>query len=602
MVTTLRNCSFVDPTGEWTSTDMLARTTPRLGGRRPYSVRALVDTRDRARVTRVGILIVLISDRQRGTAVDGAWVDRVFSDIEGVAAFVRLMSGGRRYLDWEAFGPVALMSTAEKDALLAKGTLSQGTRDAARAKGIPVDSFDHWIWMTDEGLSNAGATSGSDSFMGAKDFTVSVATHELMHALGVDGHADARTANDYGDGYCIMGVYQRSCINPRLATPQAPPNLTPIAGPGLSAAHARTAGWLDEGRNTVPVVAAEAGTRFDLEANEGAPTADDDRTVAAALGPKPSRPEDPGQVWFEYRRSHRFDQAIDGLMPEPGESPRPGMVHISRVEIDPAGPGLNPGKPRTFLVSSVPAVSGARAMEVNGLTPRVEAVSSERPLVRMVLDGPAWAAYLFKGGVYVRYHRLADRTDPGYPASIAAYWPGMSAAGFDTGVEAALPWYGSKMYFFKGTQYVRFDLVSNRVDPGYPQPVAGNWRGLAEIGFGRGVDAAVNWGDGYAYFFKGDRYARFHTVANRVVGGSTLIATGWPGLQAHGFDRDLDSCVTWGNGFAYLFKGDRYLKYDMLGNGAVDQPRPIADNWPGLHAAGFSTGVKAAFCAPPAEA
>jgi hypothetical protein len=602
MTVTLRNCSFVDPTADRVSMDVLARTTPRLGGSRPYSARALVETRDRARVTRIGVLILVISKMRRGTDVDVDWVDRVFADREGVAAFVRRMSGGRRYLDWEAFGPVELMTAQEKAELIAQGKLSEGTREAARNKGIPVDSFDHWIWMTDEGLSNAGSTSGEDSFMGAKDFTVSVATHELVHALGVDGHADARTPNDYGDGYCIMGVYQRSCINPRLATPNAPPNLTPIAGPGLSAPLAHRAGWLDLARNTVALTPG-VGTRFDLYANQGAPTADDDRTVAAVAGPRPTTPEDPGQVWFEHRTSRAFDQAIDGLMPDSEVPRRPGMVHISRLVVDPEGPAVNKGDVRTFLVGAVPAVAGARAPEVGGLTPRVEAVSTEQPLVRVVLDGPARHAFLFKGDSYVRYDRLQDHMDPGYPASVAAYWPGMAGTGFASGLDAVLPWYGSKVYFFKGASYVRFDMVSNRVDAGYPLPIRGSWQGLAEAGFGAGLDAAVNWGDGWAYFFKGDKYLRFHTVANRVDLPPSPIASGWTGLGAAGFGRDIDSCVPWGNGTAYFLKGDRYLGYDMLTSGSVvGQPRAIADGWPGLATAGFGAGVKAAFLAAPPEA
>jgi hypothetical protein len=598
-VLTLRNCSFVDPTGGRTSMDMLARTNPALGPHRPWSARALVGTRDRLRVLRVGVLILTLTGMERSTAIDVDWLDRVFSDQEGVAAFVRRMSGGRRYLEWQAFGPVELMTPAQKASWIAKGALGQGNREAARARGIPVDAFDHWMWLTDEGLSNAGTTSGADSFMGTKDFTVSVATHELMHRLNVDGHADVRAANDYADGYCIMGDYGRAFVDARLATSVAPP-VRPIAGPGLSAPYAREAGWLDLNRNTVAApLRPGVGARFDLYANQGAPIPDDDRTVAAVLGPRPVSPQDPGQVWIEYRRARGFDQAIDGRAVA---SPGPGVVHVSRVTIDPPGPALNPGKVRTFLIGMAPALAGARMPEFEGFTPRVEVVSTEAPLVRVVLDGPARHAYLFKSGTYVRYDRQQDRADQGYPLPIDPYWQGMAAAGFATDLDAVLPWFGSRLYFFKGSSYVRYDLRTDRVDAGYPRPVAGSWPGLGEAGFGSDLDAAVNWGDGFAYFFKGDRYVRYHAVADRLDGGPYRIADRWSGLAAAGFDRDLDACVAWGDGIAYFLKGDRYLAYDMLAGGVMRGPRAIGQGWPGLAAAGYAQGVKAAFCAPPPEA
>ena len=37
-------------------------------------------------------------------------------------------------------------------------------------------------------------------------------------------------------------------------------------------------------------------------------------------------------------------------------------------------------------------------------------------------------------------------------------------------VDSAVNWGNGKAYFFKGSQYVRFDIASDRVDPGYPPP------------------------------------------------------------------------------------------------------------------------------------
>jgi len=601
---TLRNCVFVDPASPRTSTAMLCRESPALGPDRPWSVRALIGGRDRDRVLRVGVLVVKLTDKDRRTAVDVEWLDRVFSDQQGVAAFFRQMSGGRLRLEWQAFPATELMSSAEKAARLA--TLSEANRAAARAKGIPVGDFDHWMWLTDEGVSDRGTTKDNDSFMGTKDFTVSVATHELMHRCGADGHADARVADDYGDGYCIMGVYQRSFANDRLTgPPPAPVNplapVAPKAGPGLSAPYAFVVGWL--GLRSVAAFPGDppTGTRIDLWVNAGAPTRGDDRVVAATIGATPVAATDPAQFWLEYRQARGFDRGInDGPQAVP-TSPRPGVIHASRMVIDPEDAKLNPGKARTFFVGATPAVPGARLNELAGRTPRVEVVSSQQPLVRLVLDPPVRHAYLFKGSSYVRYDRLEHRTDANYPLPIADYWNGMAAAGFADDLDAVLPWFGSRLYFFKGSSYVRYDLAADRVDPGYPRPIAGNWRDFAERGFGSGLDAAVNWGNEHAYFFRGPEYLRYDLLADTVEGPYD-ISRNWKGLAGVGFGADIDSCVPWYDGMAYFLKGSRYLAYDMITGKVRGAAQDIHPAWAGLAAAGFGSDLRAAFCAPPPEA
>ena len=42
-------------------------------------------------------------------------------------------------------------------------------------------------------------------------------------------------------------------------------------------------------------------------------------------------------------------------------------------------------------------------------------------------------------------------------------------ASFSEGVDAGVVWTNGKAYFFKGSQFVRFELPAERVDPGYPR-------------------------------------------------------------------------------------------------------------------------------------
>ena len=38
-------------------------------------------------------------------------------------------------------------------------------------------------------------------------------------------------------------------------------------------------------------------------------------------------------------------------------------------------------------------------------------------------------------------------------------------------------WNNGKAYFFKGNQYIRYDITTETTDAGYPKPIAGNWHG-----------------------------------------------------------------------------------------------------------------------------
>ena len=95
---------------------------------------------------------------------------------------------------------------------------------------------------------------------------------------------------------------------------------------------------------------------------------------------------------------------------------------------------------------------------------------------------------------YIRYNIKADRTDQGYPRAISkSYWPGL----WSSDVDAAVNWGNGKVYFFKGNQYTRYDIKADKADPGYPVAIKNNWPGV----WTSGVDAAINWGNTRAYFF-----------------------------------------------------------------------------------------------------
>src|SRR5215467_7290833 len=130
-------------------------------------------------------------------------------------------------------------------------------------------------------------------------------------------------------------------------------------------------------------------------------------------------------------------------------------------------------------------------------------------LVDAALQGQkkyAGKAYFFKGSQYVRFDWSADRVDGGYPLPLTEWnLSGDFAAGIDAAVNG-LGKYAGKAYFFLGNQYVRYDWSTEKVDGGYPLPLT-EWKLTGD--FATGIDAAVNGlgkYSGKAYFFRGNQY------------------------------------------------------------------------------------------------
>jgi hypothetical protein len=189
--------------------------------------------------------------------------------------------------------------------------------------------------------------------------------------------------------------------------------------------------------------------------------------------------------------------------------------------------------------------------------------------------------YFFKGDQYVRFAPGSTTVDGGYPKPIAGNWPGLPAS-FQSGIDAAL-WRESNgaVYFFKGNQYVRFTKVSDGVDAGYPTTIAPNWPGLP-TSFQSGIDAALMRKSNHKiYFFKDNQYVRFSDVSQGVDAGYPKPLTpNWPGLDSS-FAAGIDAAVWRGdNSKIYFFKDGRfngnYLRYSDVSAGVdAGYPKPI---------------------------
>jgi hypothetical protein len=208
----------------------------------------------------------------------------------------------------------------------------------------------------------------------------------------------------------------------------------------------------------------------------------------------------------------------------------------------------------------------------------------------------ATKVYFFAGSLYVRYDKIRDTVDDGYPLPIAGNWAGMAEAGFANRLDAALNWQNGKVYFFRGAHYVRYDVSSDKVDEGYPLRIADHWRRMRKAGFARGLDAAVNWGNGKVYFFRAAQYVRYDVSSDKVDEGYPLpIAGNWPGMAEAGFADHIDAVLPWDGGKVYFFREDQYVRYDVASDKVDDgYPLSIADQWSGMAEAGFANGITAA--------
>jgi phospholipase C len=233
--------------------------------------------------------------------------------------------------------------------------------------------------------------------------------------------------------------------------------------------------------------------------------------------------------------------------------------------------------------ADVPALPAAPAYVSSGLPAASPPAVQFWPPSTDRLGGVGWPgskAYFFKGANYLRYTTgttgVAQHPDPGYPAPIAGNWPELTSV--DTGIVFA----NGKAYLFKDNQYVRYsqdpsnptgNASTYTPDAGYPALIWKNWSGFWASDF----DAAVLWPTGKMYFFKGAEYIRCSTNMHVPDAGYPKPILGnWPGV-AEAFPNGVDAVMVWSADKAYFFKDGQYVRYTITaGSEGVDAGYPKA--------------------------
>lgn len=172
--------------------------------------------------------------------------------------------------------------------------------------------------------------------------------------------------------------------------------------------------------------------------------------------------------------------------------------------------------------------------------------------------------YCVRGRKYFRYD--IDRAESEKPQPLLERWPFLADIGFER-IDAAFRGdrlksaqgedLSRKLHLFHRDEYIRVDVDTDTLDPGYPKPIA---EGFPGVTFDR-IDAALYTGYDCVYFFAGNKYIRFNTTKHHADEGyPELISKRWVGVT---FDR-IDATIYWGNGKVYFFREDQHIRYDML--------------------------------------
>ena len=199
--------------------------------------------------------------------------------------------------------------------------------------------------------------------------------------------------------------------------------------------------------------------------------------------------------------------------------------------------------------------------------------------------------HLIRGGFTVRYDIASDRVD-GAAVALTETWPTLPAT-FAGGIDAAVNYGNGKAYLFRGAGYVRLDIAAGTVET-EERAIGTYWRGTGEAGFAAGLDAAVNAGNGFVYLFRGRSFASYDVAADQLTGVGELSA--WRLSTDGWFDAGVDAAVNYGDGNLYFFRGDRYVRYDLASGSVAAAPRLIGDYWTGTREVGFTDTLRGSWC------
>ena len=121
-------------------------------------------------------------------------------------------------------------------------------------------------------------------------------------------------------------------------------------------------------------------------------------------------------------------------------------------------------------------------------------------------------------------------------------------------IDASFTWKNGKTFFFRDNKYWRFSR--GKPDPGYPKLISKGFAGIPD-----NVDAVFVWsGNDKIYFFKGSKYWKFEPEKRPPVDRDyPREISNWDGIP-----NDIDDALQYDNGFTYFFKAGQYYRFDDM--------------------------------------
>ena len=192
--------------------------------------------------------------------------------------------------------------------------------------------------------------------------------------------------------------------------------------------------------------------------------------------------------------------------------------------------------------------------------------------------------WIFMGEDYIRLNlRTNELTGP---TTIAGNWAkGTWPSTFARKIDAAITFTNSPNYiwFFRGEEYIVYNLATDQIETGPTAITAwSNWPETFIGGLDAGVAGCGNY-EGIGWFFKGSEYIRYNNTTNTVDGEPRPIAGAWPGWPESFTSVD---CAISGVGtesdIIYFLRGDQFIAYDLAADAVVGPPRQISTKLPAL--------------------
>ncbi|XP_053779083.1 matrix metalloproteinase-21 [Desmodus rotundus] len=175
-----------------------------------------------------------------------------------------------------------------------------------------------------------------------------------------------------------------------------------------------------------------------------------------------------------------------------------------------------------------------------------------------------FSTYFFRHSWYWLYENRNNRTRYGDPILILTGWHGVPAQNIDAFVHI-WTWERDERYFFKGTQYWRYDSdrdqahTEDEQGKSYPRLISEGFPGIPSP-----LDTAFyDRGKQLIYFFRGSLVFAFDVNSNRVLGSyPKKMADTFPAVEPGDHPlRDLDAAYySYAHKSVFLLKGNAYWK------------------------------------------